>query len=475
MTPIAALSPKPAGTSLPSNPNRHCLLPPPLTSCCSFIILQLSKEYGPVFSFHTGPQQVVVLAGYETIKEALVNQADAFSERPQIPIHEDCSNGYGIIFSHGENWKVMRRFAISSLQEHGMGKKTIEDKIAEECHFLRQKFESFEGKPFDPIAVASAAAGSIITTLILGKRYGYEDHTFVRLLNLVKESNRVLAHPLVTVYNLFPSLGSFVWAHKEVLRKAKEMKDSLQHIIREHLKDLDENNKRSLADSFFIRQQEEEKNKINGFFHNSNLVTLVNHLFCSGMAPVSATLCWALLLMIRYPEIQNKARKEITEVIGSSQPRIEHQSQLPYTNAVIHEIQRFADIYPVGMPHETTTDVTLKGYFIPKGTHIVPLLYSVLYDESRWEKPFEFYPEHFLDSEGKFVERDAFLPFSAGRRMCPGKSLAKMEIFLFFTSLLQQFIFQPAPGISSEDVDLTPMAGFSSTPLPFKLCALLRS
>uniref|UniRef100_A0ACB8GF27 Cytochrome P450 2K6 n=1 Tax=Sphaerodactylus townsendi TaxID=933632 RepID=A0ACB8GF27_9SAUR len=158
-----------------------------------------------------------------------------------------------------------------------------------------------------------------------------------------------------------------------------------------------------------------------------------------------------------------------------SEPRIEHRAKLPYTDAVVHEIQRFANIAPASAPHATNVDVTLGGYFIPKGTHIIPLLYSVLYDESQWEKPFKFYPEHFLDSDGKFVRKDAFLPFSAGRRACAGETLAKMEIFLFFASLLQRFTFQPAPGTSKEDLDLTPDSGITSSPMPYRICALPRS
>lgn len=64
-----------------------------------------------------------------------------------------------------------------------------------------------------------------------------------------------------------------------------------------------------------------------------------------------------------YPE---KVSDEITKVVGSAQPRIAHRTQMPYTDAVIHEVQRFANILPTGLPHATTTNTTFKNYYIPK-------------------------------------------------------------------------------------------------------------
>uniref|UniRef100_A0A8C3PBU4 Uncharacterized protein n=1 Tax=Chrysemys picta bellii TaxID=8478 RepID=A0A8C3PBU4_CHRPI len=117
---------------------------------------------------------------------------------------------------------------------------------------------------------------------------------------------------------------------------------------------------------------------------------------------------------------------------------------MPYTNAVIHETQRYGDIVPAGLPHMTYRDTELQGYFIPKGTTVIANLSSVLKDETVWEKPHQFYPEHFLDGKSS-------RGLVTGRRVCLGEQLARMELFLFFTSLLQHFTFHLPEGQASSD------------------------
>uniref|UniRef100_A0A8C9VEK5 Uncharacterized protein n=2 Tax=Scleropages formosus TaxID=113540 RepID=A0A8C9VEK5_SCLFO len=147
------------------------------------------------------------------------------------------------------------------------------------------------------------------------------------------------------------------------------------------------------------------------------------------------------------------------------------RANMPYTDAVIHEIQRMGNIVPLNLVRLTTKDTTLRGYTIPKGTMVMATLHSVLFDETEWETPFTFNPGHFLDAEGNFRRRDAFLPFSAGKRVCLGEQLARMELFLFFTSLLQRFTFSPPPGV---EPTLESKVGITHSPKPYKLCAVPR-
>ncbi|NXJ07249.1 CP2J2 protein, partial [Odontophorus gujanensis] len=109
-----------------------------------------------------------------------------------------------------------------------------------------------------------------------------------------------------------------------------------------------------------------------------------------------------------------------------------------YTNAVIHEVQRKGNIVPFNMPRQGEKDTVLAGFHLPKGTIIVPNIHSVMFDKKEWEAPHSFNPGHFL-KDGQFWKREAFLAFSIGKRACLGEQLARAELFLFFTALLQKF------------------------------------
>ncbi|XP_073481198.1 cytochrome P450 2K1-like isoform X2 [Aquarana catesbeiana] len=377
-----------------------------------YAFMKLSEEYGSVFSIQLGIEKMVVLCGYDTVKDALINHAEEFYERPNTAIIARTSHGNGILFAHGENWKVMKRFTLSTLRDFGMGRRSIENKINEEAQCLMQELKSYKGEPFENMTIVNAAVANIIVSILLGDRFEYGDPTILKLMRIINENIR--------------SFGTIM-----------------------------------------IRGKPESTL----YFHNDNLGMLVSDLFVAGMETTSTTLRWGLLLMIKNPEIQKKVQNEIDRVIGSAEPKIEHRKQMPYTDAVIHEIQRFADILPLNVPHATAKDVTFRGYNIPKGTTIIPLLTSVLRDKAYFEKPDEFYPEHFLDSRGNLKKNEAFIPFSLGKRSCAGENLAKMELFLFFTTLLQNFTFQAPPGAK---LDLTPALGFTNAPLPHKICAIPR-
>ncbi|KAG8433043.1 hypothetical protein GDO86_017351, partial [Hymenochirus boettgeri] len=432
----------------------------------------LSERYGEVFTVHFGPKKMVVLAGYEAVRDALVTQADDFGERAEIPIFAKMTKGHGIVFSNGKSWKSIRRFTLSTLRDFGMGKRSVQDRIQEELGSLIKYFKSQNGKPFDTKTILNSAVSNVICSIIFGKRFEYDDPTFRTLLQLLNENARLVGTPALLLYNFYPVLGSILGTHKLVMRNMECLKTFLKKYIKEHKEEYNANNITGYIDAFLFKQ-EQESSITNTCFHDENLVYSALDLFAAGTETSSTTLRWGILLMMKYPEIQRRVQREIQEVVKPGQlPRVEDRRNMPYTDAVIHEIQRFTNIVPLNLSRATVRDVCFRGFQIPQGTEVIPMLTSVLYDKKYWKTPQQFNPEHFLNAAGKFVPQDAFMPFSTGRRACVGESLAKMELFLFFTGLLQSFTFRPPSGISEENLDLTPDIGFVLTPLPYMMCAI---
>ncbi|CAI5684570.1 cytochrome P450 2K1 [Oreochromis niloticus] len=436
-------------------------------------LLELSKKYGSVFTVYLGTKKVVVLSGYKTVKEALVDYDDVFGDRNQPQIMRELSQGHGVVWSNGDSWKEMRRFALTNLRDFGMGKRACEDKIIEECQYLIEVFKKFQGEAFDTTQPVNCAVSNIICSIVYGSRFEYNDPEFTSLVDGTSRMIRLGGSPSIQIFDMFPSL--FKWtADRSEIHKISSANKKQNRAIFSHLKEtLTPQMCRGFVDAFLVRKQNLEASGItNSHFHDDNLLITVMNLFAAGTETTSTTLRWGLLLMAKYPKIQDEVQEELRRVIGDRQVQVADRKNLPFTDAVIHETQRLSSIIPTALPHKTTRDITFQGHFIEKGTTMFPLLTSVLHDPNEWERPHSFYPAHFLDKEKKFVKRDAFIPFSAGRRICLGESLARMELFLFFATLLQHFHFTPAPGVSGDELDLTPSVGITLSPSPHKLCAV---
>ena len=146
----------------------------------------------------------------------------------------------------------------------------------------------------------------------------------------------------------------------------------------------------------------------------------------------STTLRWGVMFMAKFPEIQKRARQEIHEYIGRVRmPEMVDRSVLKYTDAVLSEVQRFATIVPLSIARTTTGPTCLGGYDLPDKTIIIPNLFAVHRDPELWPDPLNFNPDaNFLvkNSKGEITDQknqEYLIPFSLGKRSCPGETLAK--------------------------------------------------
>ncbi|NWU93754.1 CP2C1 protein, partial [Upupa epops] len=404
---------------------------------------QLSNMYGPIFTVWLGLKPVIVLCGYEAVKDALVGHSEEFGGRPRIPLLIQLSKDYGFVSNDEKKWRELRRFTLSTLRDFGMGKSSMSQRVQEEAEHLVELLTKLKGNAFEPMTMFKYAVSNVICSVVFGSRYSYDDTAFLDLLNAIANYISFFLSPIAKVYNTFPKIMHHLpGPHRKVLSECEKLKDYIRDKVEAHRQTLDPSCPRDYIDCFLLKA-EKEKDSPENMYTNEDLVMSVFNLFGAGTVTTSNTLVFFLLMLSRHPHIQAKVQEEIDTVVGSDRaPCTEDKLRMPYTNAVIHEMQRFHRTRIENFPRMTTQDVKFRGYIIPKGTAVIPVFSSVHTDPTQWKNPKEVDPGHFLDEKGEFRKREAFMAFSAGKRMCPGEALARIELFLFLTTLLQKFTFQ---------------------------------
>uniref|UniRef100_A0AAQ4Q700 Cytochrome P450, family 2, subfamily X, polypeptide 9 n=1 Tax=Gasterosteus aculeatus aculeatus TaxID=481459 RepID=A0AAQ4Q700_GASAC len=398
-----------------------------LLICIVFIVIQL-KSRRPK-NFPPGPPVWPILGNILDL--SLENPLKDFER-----LRKTYGNVYRLVMTdYGSSWKEQRRFALMNLRNFGMGKDSMEERIHGEIQYTVDTLEKSIGKSFSPQNMFHNAASNIICQVLFGKRFEYEDETIKTVVQCFTENAKIANGPWAMIYDSFPLIRS------------------LPLPFRRAFKNVEPGDRSS--------------------FSEAQLTMYILDLHFAGTDTTSNTLLTGFLYLMNYPHVQERCQQEIDMVLeGKDQASSEDRNNMPYVQAVIHEFQRVANTVPLSIFHSTTKDTELNGYSIPKGTLIIPNLTSVLNEEGQWKFPNEFNPENFLNDQGEFVKPEAFMPFSAGPRMCLGEGLARMELFLFTVTLLRKFKF-----IWPEDAgepDFTPVYGVTLTPKPYRMKVQLR-
>ena len=252
----------------------------------------------------------------------------------------------------------------------------------------------------------------------------------------------------------FEIIREFLEERKEKFDPAQPVKDlisGLLHAKREAEFEGDEERNALLADEYFLNTIED--------------------MFAAGYETTSTTLKWSIAFLVNYPKYQEHIQRQIDDVVGDRQPSLYDRPNLPLIHAFINETLRVGNVAPLALPHVTLTDTTLCGYRVPKDTIVIPDTESVHLDPKCWDNPAVFNPYRHIEENGELITNQGnFYPFGAGRRFCAGEPLAKVELFLFLSWMLQKFTF-----VAEEDGHPPSLKGIYNSVIQFPVSYKIRA
>ncbi|GIX68765.1 cytochrome P450 2J6 [Caerostris extrusa] len=410
-------------------------------------LIHFTKKFGNIYSLNLGGSYTVVLNDFESVKEAFNNPA--IQDRPPnlFDFHPD---GLGLAGNNGLEWIEQRRYAMKTLKDAGMAKVPWESNLQAEVEDFLAILEDQDGKPYDVTDALLNSVSNNMTTIILEKRLLKGDPRRTIVDNGVKAV--IVTFSTLDPAFLFPSIAKFI-AKLGFTSYSKNFKKMLafNRLIRSEIKSrqkisTSEQNESNFIDGYLQEMERMKGKEVQNYFNEKNLIGVAQTLVIGGSEGPRTLLTWLFLAMATNPEIQKKVQKEIDTVLGKDgKIRWSERSKLPYTYAATLEANRWRTVSPLGVLHRVREDTTVGGYDVPKGSNVMSNIYALHNDPRYWKDPGTFNPDRFLLKDGTVAlgRVDSYMPFSFGRRICPGEMIAMMEIFQYFLSIMQRFDILP--------------------------------
>ncbi|XP_036400372.1 cytochrome P450 1A1 [Megalops cyprinoides] len=444
----------------------------------------MSERYGPVFQIQIGMRPVVVLSGSETVRQALIKQGEEFAGRPDLYSFRYINDGKSLAFSTDQAgvWRARRKLAMNALRSFATleGSSSeyscmLEEHISKEGEYLIKQLGTVmeASGSFDPFRHIVVSVANVICGMCFGRRYSHDDQELLSLVTMSNEFGQVVGSgnpaDFIPFLRFLPSRTM-----KTFMDLNARFNMFVQRIVKEHYKSYDKNNIRDITDSLIDHCEDRKLDEnSNVQVSDEKIVGIVNDLFGAGFDTISTALSWAVVYLVAYPEIQEKLYQELKDKVGMERtPRLSDKSSLPFLEAFILEIFRHSSFLPFTIPHCTTKDTSLNGFFIPKDTCVFINQWQVNHDSALWKEPSSFTPERFLTADGTAVNKadaEKVMVFGVGKRRCIGEAIGRSEVFLFLAILLQRLRFHELPG---HPLDMTPEYGLT---MKHKRCQLRAS
>ncbi|KAI7751770.1 hypothetical protein M8C21_027103 [Ambrosia artemisiifolia] len=420
----------------------------------------LSQKYGPLMLLHFGSIPTLVASSSEAAKEIMKTHDVSFCSRPSLIVPNIVFYGSkSISFApYGEHWRQLKSLVVLKLLSNTRVKSYQKVRVDEIDHMIKVLGESC-GTTIDMGLMFASLTNNIICRIALGRKLDEPKYK-----NLV--SSLVDAFTVLNVGSYIPWLSWLdlvIGSVRKAEKIAKEFDEFLERIIEEHVnKKMREGSKTNGGEDFVDILLDLQEDNTSGFtLQRDSLKALILETFAAATETTQTGLEWTLSELIKNPRVMNKLQQEVTEIAqGRAMISEEDLEKMPYLKAVIKEALRLHPPLPLLLPRISVKDVKIMGYDIEAGTQVIINAWAIGRDPALWEESNKFRPERFLNNSITYqATQFEWLPFGAGRRLCPGIQFSVPVMELALANIVYKFDMTLPNGTKNEDLDMSETFG----------------
>ncbi|CAI9108306.1 OLC1v1007876C1 [Oldenlandia corymbosa var. corymbosa] len=431
------------------------------------VLTDMARKYGPIMHIQLGEVSTVLVSSPEMAKQVMQTHDINFATRPPIMATEIMAyNTSSITFApYGDYWRRLRKMCASELLSQSRVQ-SFRHLREEETSNLIRWIASNEGSVINLTEKINSSIYASASRAAFGNKSPKLEtfiHTVVEFVKLASGFNIGDAYPSIKFLHVISGMKSKLMKHLKVTDSI------LQAILNEHkvsgLFAKTENPDQAHKDFVDVLLQYHEDENAEFSMTNDNIKAVLLDAFIAGGGTSAKTLNWAMTELVRNPRIMEKARNEVREVF-KNKGRVDETcfDQLKYLKLVIKETLRLHPPGPLLLPRISNEKCIINGYEIPAKTKLLVNAFAINRHPSYWEDAETFYPERFLGSpinyKGKHFE---YIPFGAGRRMCPGILLGLVNVEHLLAKFLYHVDWKLPNGMKPEDMDMTEAFGLALT------------
>ncbi|CAK8538895.1 unnamed protein product [Lathyrus sativus] len=425
------------------------------------IFKKLAEKYGPLMHLKLGEIPYIVVSSPEMAKEITKTHDLNFCSRPMLLLTSVLTyNATDVVFSpYGEHWRQLRKICVIELLsvKRAQSFRCIRE---EECSILVKSISESEASVVNLNKMMYSTTSAILTRAAFGKKCRHQE---VLRLKIDEAIGLVGGFCIADLYPSIKILERVSWAKTKMEKLHRELDEIMQDIINDHrISQREASKDEDLVDILLKIQQENDESQYT--FTDDSIKSVIQDLFIGGTETPSGTVLWGMSEMVKNRKIMEEAQSEVRRVFDKKGYVDESEiHKCIYLKSVIKETLRLHPSLPLLIPRESREKCQINGYDIPAKARVMVNAWAIGRDPKFWVEAESFKPERFLDIKIDFKGTNfEYIPFGAGRRICPGMAFGLPNVELPLANLLYHFDWKLPNGMKNEELDMTEKLGITA-------------